>query len=242
MTQKAFGSGVLIGVTSGAFPTPVRFGELQEASTDFSFNIKPLFGQKSFAVTAGRGQGKIEIKAKAAHINGKLYNNLFFSQTLITGQITFVDNEAGTVPASFRITVANSVNFEKDYGVIDASTGLPLTRVASSPATGQYSVAAGVYTFATADTGKNVYISYTYTNTTAGSKLAITNVNMDAAPTFELIYSNSYNGQRYTARFNAVYSDKLTLPAKMEDFVIPELSFGVIADTAGNIGTLSFAE
>jgi len=49
--------------------------------------------------------------------------------------------------------------------------------VASSPATGQYSVntATGIYTFASGDTGASVLISYTFTAATTGTQLNITN-------------------------------------------------------------------
>ena len=48
-----------------------------------------------------------------------------------------------------------------DCGVTYAATGAALTRVASAPGAGQYSVSAiGVYTFAAADNGTDVSISY----------------------------------------------------------------------------------
>jgi len=49
---------------------------------------------------------------------------------------------------------------------------LPLTKAASAPAAGQYSVAAGVYTFNSADANKAVLISYTYTITGTGQESA----------------------------------------------------------------------
>ena len=43
-----------------------------------------------------------------------------------------------------------------------AATGAPLTPVAGAPGSGQYSVAAGVYTFSAGDAGAAVLISYGY--------------------------------------------------------------------------------
>ena len=70
--------------------------------------------------------------------------------------------QAATVPASpgpYTITVANAATFSVDVGVAYAS-GAPLVAVASAPAHGQYSVAAGVYTFNAADAGASVTITY----------------------------------------------------------------------------------
>ena len=47
-----------------------------------------------------------------------------------------------------------------DQGVTYASTGTALTKVANSPAQGQYSVAAGAYTFASADNAASVILTY----------------------------------------------------------------------------------
>ncbi len=71
-------------------------------------------------------------------------------------------SETGTIPATpFQITAAQvQGTWGQDDGLtINGVAGVP---VASSPATGQYSVAAGVYTFAAADTGKAVVMNYSY--------------------------------------------------------------------------------
>lgn len=69
-------------------------------------------------------------------------------------------SEAHTVPATpYQITVSQSVAFSCDYSVAYAN-GTKLTRVSASPSTGQYSVAAGVYTFAAADAGQSLTIIY----------------------------------------------------------------------------------
>ena len=49
-----------------------------------------------------------------------------------------------------------------DRGVIFTVGGAALALVAANPATGQYAFAGGVYTFAAADTGRSVTISYDY--------------------------------------------------------------------------------
>jgi len=80
------------------------------------------------------------------------------------GYTNQVAGEPQTVPSNpgpYTVSVANA--FAVDLGVTYASSGASLTKVASNPALGQYSVSsAGVYTFAAADAGAAVKISYRY--------------------------------------------------------------------------------
>lgn len=70
-------------------------------------------------------------------------------------------DEAWTIPGTpYQVTVNGY--WLADFSVTYASTGIALTKVSASPTVGQYSVADGVYTFAAADTGVGVLISYSY--------------------------------------------------------------------------------
>lgn len=77
--------------------------------------------------------------------------------------------------AAYTITVSNSANWQDGYAVVYATSGLPLSKVASAPAAGQYSVAASVYTFNSADASKPALISYTYTIAGTGQLLTLVN-------------------------------------------------------------------
>jgi len=247
-TSVAFGSGVLIATPSGANATPVQFGALQDVSIDFSFSSKQLFGQYQFPIAFARGEGKITGKAKFANIDGPLYNSCFFGQTLSTGQKLWAYNEAGAVAAAspYTYTVANASAFDADLGVVYASSGLALTRVASAPTAGQYSLAAGVYTFGASDSGKAILVSYSYTQTASGSgsRAVLSNKLMGVAPTFQIdFYQTSANasaGQWSLRLYNCV-STKLTVATKTQDFGIPELDFQAFANAANNLGEINTA-
>jgi hypothetical protein len=247
MPQFAFGSGSLWGTRQDvANSTPQRFGILQEGSVEFSGSIKQLFGQYQFPVAIGRGTSKITAKAKFGQINGKLFTDLFFGISLGSGLLRVAEDEAGVVPTTpFQITVANGATWVDDEGVRDATTGVPLTKVASAPATGNYSVAAGgIYTFAAADTGKAVLISYTYTltGTGANNKTIITNQLLGVQPSFSALLKVPYQSKQIVMKLNACVSEKLSFGTKLEDFTVPELDFQAMADAANQIGTLSFDE
>lgn len=251
--QAQFGAGILWGTpltdaTGAAIanPSPIQFGALQEVSLDISFDVKELFGSNQFPLAIGRGKGKITGKAKMADIKGKQWSDIVFGQTLAAGIVGDVyDTTGAAIPATpYQITptVPNSGTWSADLGVRN-SAGLPMTRVSAAPATGQYSVAAGVYTFAAADTGTTVYISYQYTATsTSAKKSTIANVPMGYAPTFKCDLYMPYAGKQLVLTLNACTSTKLSLPTKLDDFTITEFDFSAFADSSGNLLTYSTTE
>jgi len=240
--QFGFGSGSAWAIDSAANSTPVPFGILQDASVEFSFSNKELSGTYAFPVAVGRGSGKIACKAKNARMSGRLMN-LFFNGSKAAGQTSVAQDEAGTVPTTpFAITVANSAQWATDLGVYNATTGIPLVRVASAPATGQYSVAAGVYTFAAADTGLAMKISYTYTIAASGEQITITNPLIGDAPTFKAVLTQNFNSKRNTLTLNSNVFSKFGWGTKLEDFGMKDLDFSSFADAGNNIGTWSLAE
>lgn len=249
MPSYGFGSGSLFGYrTDTAVPLPIQFGALQDVSIDLSFNIKELFGQSQFPLAAARSTAKVTGKAKFARIQGAMFNELFFGQTLAAGQkATAVNEGPSAIPTTpFTITVANAVTFVEDLGVYNSATGAPFTRVASGPTAGQYSVntATGVYTFSTADnaSGISVYISYTYTIASTGKKIVIANQLLGAAPQFKIVLAETYQSNKFQVELNACIATKLAIPTKIEDFIIPEFDFSAFVDASSNLGTISFPE
>jgi len=235
-----FGSGVLLGFrTDIANGTPLNFGMVQEVTLDQSFTSKELYGQNSFALAVARGTAKFTGKAKLARISGLVFSSIFYGQGIATGRKATIYGEADSVPGSstYTITVAQSATFDTDYGVVYAATGLPFTKVASGPATGQYSVSAGVYTFAAGDASANVLISYTYTVSGSGEKLVVANPLLGAQPTFQcrLFGKDPTNGNECSVTLYQCVATKLSFGTKLEDFVIPELDFSVQQNAAGNV-------
>jgi len=241
----SFGSGILIGTrTDIAEATPVNFGLVQEVTIEESASVKEIYGQYQYPLVSARGTIKTTGKAKVARISGLAFANLFYGVTPAAGQLATSFAEAGTVPSNspYTVSVANAATFADDDGVVYASTGLPLTKVTSSPASGQYSVSAGVYTFASSDAGKAVLTSYTYTLTGSGQKLTITNPLLGTSPTFQALFYTTFQGQAISLKLNNCISSKLSFQTKLEDFTMPEFDFSCFADSSGNIMTWSFAE
>jgi hypothetical protein len=241
LQQANFGVGYLFGINAAlANPTPVQFATLQDIQPDASFEIKELYGQYTFPELIARGKGKLSLKAKTGRIYSQILNQLVLPGATSTAGITSMSaNEAGSIPGSpYQITVANSATWTQDLGVVftsGAKAGLQLTRVASAPATGQYSVAAGVYTFASADTGTGVAISYAYTVAATGITNSYTNQLLGAGSTVQLVVGNFYNGNFFGFKFYAAMCDKLSFPMKNDDFTLNDLEFKCFADSTGRV-------
>lgn len=246
MPAYSFGSGTLIGVrTDIANSTPAVFGVVQDVEVGFDFSLKELIGQYQAPVAIARGALKITGKAKMARIYSQTYNSLFFGQTLAAGAILQAVNEPASIPGTpYQVTVANSSGFQKDLGVFFAATGVQLTRVASSPASGQYSVneSTGQYTFAAADTALSVLINYSYSTNTGANKITLANQLMGAGPTFRINLAETYNSKVLNIQLNACVAGKLSFPFKNQDWTISDFEFQALADSAGEIGTMSFSE
>lgn len=222
-------------------PTPVQFGTLQEIGFDMSFDAKKLYGAKQFPVAVGRGKGSLEFKAKVADIDGRVLSDLFFGEASTAGIRATVNNFAASIPAAtpytLTVTPPSSGTVVADLGVIDATTGAAFKRVASAPSTGQYSVSGATYTFAAADAGKAILVSYEYSATSTTAQYGtISNQLMGYSPFFSVVLSNSYQGKTLTLKFNRCLSSKFSMPFKNEDFAVPDFEFEAMADDAGNIG------
>ena len=253
--QYHFGTGTLWGAaTNDAFgnvianPTPVKFGTLNDVSIDIDRDIKELYGQNAFPVALGGGKMKIAFKAKLAQLAGRIFNDIFLGQGMTAGTLTAaVEDLTGTaIPTTpFQITVTppNAGTYLRDLGVLDA-TGVPMQRVASAPATGQYSVAGAIYTFAAADVAKVVYISYGYTYTLASAKsLAFNNLAMGTVPVFGLDLSCRYQGKQAYWRLGQCVAKKLTFDPKQDDFTMIDMDISAFADpVTGSVGSIIFTE
>jgi hypothetical protein len=245
-----FGSGVLIGTQtnlSSGVATPINFGLVQKVTVDTSVSVKELYGQYAYPVAVGSGTRKLSCKASLARFSGQALGRLFYNQVPGVGSLITSFAEVQSIPAAspYTVTVANSTHFANDQGVTYATTGLPLTAVASSPAAGQYSVAAGVYTFAAADQSKGVLISYDYTSTTLGESLAIGNPLIGPTSTFSarlFAYDPTNQNLQFSVTLNQCVASKFSFDTNIEDFAKPDFEFQAFANAAGQVMTFNFGD
>ena len=236
-----FGPGAIFVARTDIAGAPVNIGRANQFQLDQQFTKKELYGQSQFPLFVARGTAKFTAKAKAAVVSGIALNGAFFGLVPAAGQQATALSESGTI-ASGAYTVAHSGTFVADLGVVYAATGLPLALVGGSPAAGQYSQSGGAYGFNAADNGKGVFVTYTYTVAGTGQQVTLANPMLGVTPTFQLWYYTSTNGVPLNLQLFNCVSDKLSLAFKLEDFMMPELSFSCFANAAGNVGLYSFGE
>jgi len=133
--------------------------------------------------------------------------------------------------------------FDMDLGPLYAATGVPFTytALAQPVVQGTYTVnpTTGLYTFAPQDASTPVLLNYTYISAATGYKITGTNLQMGTTPRFEAVFAQSYNGNFLTLKLFQCVSSKLTMPTKIDDYVINEVDFQAFANAAGTVFELS---
>jgi len=224
--------------------TPIRIGALKGVVLNVSFAHSYPSSQLAFRFNAGDAGKTVTGNARTGWLNGYLFNQIMFGQELQTGSRHVTTGASQAVPASphqITPTPPGGGSFAVDMGVVSGTTGLPLRKVTGSPATGQYSEAAGVYQFAAADEAALVAISYLY-DLAGGSKLTMGNKFKVDSPTFVLVLSGSYNGKQMTVQLNRCITKAVALPTVVDRFMIMDFDFEALADSAGTVGTINVAQ
>lgn len=255
MPVYEFGSGILTGTRTDltGVQTPRRFGVLQDVSVDFAGDIKTLFGTNQYPVDSARGKTKIDGKAKFAALQAKGYNDLFFGQTVATGQTKYAYNERTTLATSttsIGYTVANATSTPiVDQGVFYGGTGsnagvqLDVTSTAVSTGTATYNFvgSTGVYSFGAGDSGAALLVNYTYQVST-GFNIAINQQFMGTTPRFGLTLFQVFESNQMVLNLYQVTSSKLTYPTRIDDYVINEMDFSAFANAADQVGVWNLAQ
>jgi len=245
--QDAFGNQI-------TNPSPILIAQMQDVGLDFSAEVKQLYGSNAFAIAIGRGKQKMTVKIKNAQVHGALWNALFFGQNanLVSGiYANYYDQTGIIVPSgggpvvpvtTYASALPTGAAFGYNLGVRD-SANLPLTRVATSPATRQYTVASGSYQFATADVGVEYYFDFNYTAsaTALQKKMQIQNLLMGQAPLFQFDMIIPYLGNLFSLTLYNCMSSKMSIQTKLDDFSVPDFEFDAFAPGASPIGELSWS-
>ena len=216
--------------TQDAVPDPVQFAVVREASFDFSFDVKELRGENVYVEDVVKTNGKLTGKVKVAKINPQVLLATMPGATNSLGSFALAKDETSTIPATpFQVTVTHSADFDADLGVKIA--GVPAEAVSGTPTTGQYSFSAGVYTFAAADTGKTVAISYSYTSA-AGTTTSVSNLISEATDPYLLRLFNTTRSKVLCVSTQCHFA-KLGLGIKLQDFAEHDLDFTIVPDSSG---------
>ena len=84
-------------------------------------------------------------------------------------------------------------------------------------------------------------ISYTSTVTT-GQSIIVTNQVLGTQPFFKVDYNTTRNGKALSVRLYQCTASKLSMAFKLEDYMMPEIDFGVLQNSAGQVMDLVYPE
>ena len=224
-----------------AVPTPVSLSSCTDIGIEKKGTSKMHEGKYQYSIASAIAKRSIEISLTCNVHSAKSLTLSTNENALANYDALYSPKTATAIPATpFTITPTPpaSGTFKNDMGVI-FDTGEQLTRVASAPITGQYSMAAGVYTFAAADTLKNVYIKYTYSVATGGSSIAEHNRLQGEAPEYSLIVtSGTYRGVSVMFDAPIVTIKDTSQPFKHGDYLAQKITLDVLANpTTGLVFT-----
>lgn len=173
-------------VGTGANPDPLLLLEVESFEINTEEETADLENSDGVVIdtfpTKSKTSGSISLKAYSAELLAAVARGGSVAAGATVGY-----QQTATVPGSvaYTITVTHSATFVGDLGVINLSDGKPMT-CDTVAADGVYSVAAGVYTFHSAQASKSVLITYRATTTTGATTTISTVSSATAASKFGL--------------------------------------------------------
>lgn len=211
--------------------------------------------------------GKAGFKQKMEFENGPMQMAMYAAtlETEITGELTFKALDIATLKAvglaqligssgASRIavvadpkTVAATVTLTGSTDVLsirNQADGTYFTKVASAPTTGQYSFTAGTVTFAAADVGKSVAISWVKSAASETKRINLVNAVQQQAQYFGIEGLGLFDGKQAYYNFpRVVATDIPDLFGAGDKFADRKLAWKACADPiTGAVGEISLTE
>lgn len=217
-------------------PTPRRVGVIQEISIEIKRDLKELFGERKYAEDVASGNESISGKYKAGEFDPAWLTDVFLQADRSTGVLLLAQAEQVTI-ATGTATVANAANYREDYGVVGAD-GTVYTRVAATPAVGQYAVneTTGVYTFNTTENGNKPLITYLYNSASGGETLTVNNTLAgDTVFCSLLLRKTSRAGSYFGLRLANATFESMSFGFKLNEYTMPEGAFKGFAGANGKV-------
>lgn len=235
--RSFYGIGSVTAIPSGTNPTPVDIAVVRNVSVEFKATTKPLMGNKLFAIDSATSNVSITGKIGSADFYAAMVGLVVPNTTTTASSVGVPRKKMAThsavIPGTpFTVTVTNSATWVTDLGVVNLTTGKTMTRKATVTAANEYSVAAGVYTFFSAE--GTVAIRYLYTDATTGYVLTANNTEVGASAGYSLFLADPAGGTKENViEFPSVRFSNFSLSAKSDDWSESGLDFEVFADSSG---------
>lgn len=245
--------------------TAVELGVVQSASVELKVDLKELRGPYRYPIAVADGKGTASGKVMFMQLwPASLAAILSGTQT--TGASQAAIAETGTVATTtYLYALANGATYVVGSEIVTVIIGgttagssvggtpvfyvrgtTPAAATLTNPTAGVYSISAsGSLTFAAGDVGNTVQVTYLYTPTvaTANVSVALSQVGMNTAPTFQLtligvgknIYTNQ--AQQFITQFNSCLAPSLKMDFKLDDYTGLDVDYQAFIDATGTLGS-----
>lgn len=254
----AFGAGRARLIPAGG-GQPVELGVVQNASVELKVDLKDLRGAFRYPIAVADGKGTAMGKVMFMQLWPTTLAAIL-GGTQSTGAPQAAINEAGVVPGSvaYTVTLANGATMSAGSEIVTVivngspvfyqrtTAGGEASATVTSPTGGKYSITgAGVLTFLVGDASRVISTTYLYTPAVAtqNAQVALTQVGMNTAPTFQLtligigknVYTNA--AQQFIVQFNSCLAPSFKLDFKLDDFTGLDIDYQAFIDANGNLGS-----
>jgi hypothetical protein len=220
-------------------------GVLQKVSFDFASETAKLFGSKKAAILRAETGVDYKISAEFAQLSSPLVAAVLGG--VRTSGSNFVATTRKTTASGAATIATTDVGspsgwaFVSDLGVTYATTGQPFTYNSGTPAAGEYKNSGAAYTFAGAEDGASVDISYVY-SVTAGTKYTISNADVGLSTYFKVWAAQQTTQADGTVRkmawyFPAVLLPSIKIPFGTKEFTVQSIEMECCPDASGVIAT-----
>src|ERR1017187_6463726 len=225
---------------------PQRLLSLASLKIDVKAKNVNLMGQNQYPDDVMTSDKEASIEIEVGRVGIDLIN-MAAGEMIATGRTDMVIDEGGpggtAVPVTpFQITVTGSANFVDDLAVMNAATGQQLQKVTSGPTAGQYSFAAGIYTFSTGDnvSGVKVKIRYTKAVTATGRTLSLGNHPQGFGPVVRVLANCPYTSPIATSPFGAINArsvkfNEIGMPFKRDGYLMVPMKGTMYPDGSGTV-------
>lgn len=232
--RASFGVGSVTAIDSATPAQATDVAIVRGVTIEFKSTDVPLKGGDLVAVDRATSDVEISGKIESADSLAITAPLVIPGTTTATGRGRMATHSAVIPGTPFQITVPQSANFRKDLGVVNLTTGKRMKRVTSAPAANQYSVAAGVYTFASAE--GTVFIRYSWTDATGGVTTSFSNQAAGVVAGYQLEVYDPTGGTREEGYFfPATKFGNASGGLKAGEWSGTSLDFMVYADSTGKV-------
>lgn len=227
---------------------------MQEGGWSIDVDVKELHGSNRFPVDVRTGMGKIEGTAKYtdwdADVIGTILDGRVGVDPVSTGSNVLAVNVEATIPPTagpYTVTITvpttpSAGTYVKSLEVIFAATGIPLEQVATAttPTTGQFHIATTgtttmIYTFAAADQGLAVKITYMYSHATSGKKVTWGNVPIGTTPILAGIFQGISDAKQMVLELDNVVAHGMKWSQRIDDWSHIDTQLKAFADPGSDV-------